>query len=122
MSLDQDLVKLVREVVKAELNSSRTNATEIVGRGGDTVLSSMGNIFIQPGTNKKAYYHETEVGSGSGSGVGGDVVANATRTVNKLVKWTNTTTKEIGNSGITDTGTNVTITLGTGGTLTITRV
>lgn len=68
MSLDQDLVKLVREVVKAELNNSRTNATEVVGRGGDTVLSSMGNIFIQPGTNKKAYYHETEIGSGSSIG------------------------------------------------------
>ncbi len=52
----------------------------------------------------------------------GDVVANSTITINKLTKWTNTTTKEIGNSGITDTGTSVTITLGTGGTLTITRV
>lgn len=68
MSLDQDLVRLVREVVKAEMNASRTNVTEIVGRGGDTVISSIKNIYLRPGVNGKAYYGDTEIGSGTSIG------------------------------------------------------
>jgi hypothetical protein len=70
MSLDQDLVRLVREVVKAELNNSRSDATEVVGRGGDTVISSIRNIYLRPGANGKAYYGDTEIGSGGGGGGG----------------------------------------------------
>jgi len=72
--IGQGLVKLVREVVRDEQNKVRTNTTELAGHGGDTVISSVGNIYIQPGTNKKAYYHDTEIGSGSGSGAGGTTV------------------------------------------------
>ena len=98
-SLDQDLLKLVREVVKAELNASRTNATEIVGRGGDTVISSMRNVYIRPGANGKAYYNDTEIGSGSGN-------SSISGTTNKIAKFTSASA--VGNSNVTDDGSNVT--------------
>lgn len=46
-----------------------------------------------------------ELASGAGSG---DVVANATRTLNTLTKWTDATNKIIGNSLLSDNGTTIT--------------
>lgn len=48
----------------------------------------------------------------SGGGGSGDVVANATRTSNRLTKWTDATNKEIGNALLSDDGTNVSLVSG----------
>ena len=63
MSIDQGLVKLVKAVVQAELNQHRSEATELIGKGGDTVISSRGNIILAPGNNKKVFYRDDEVGN-----------------------------------------------------------
>lgn len=45
--------------------------------------------------------------SATGGGGSGDVVANATRTLNRLTRWTDAAAKEIGNSLLSDNGINV---------------
>jgi hypothetical protein len=70
MTMEEDLARLVRETVKVEVeNHMRTRSSELIGRGGDVVLGGMGNIYLQPGVNKKAYYKGTEIGTGTGGGV-----------------------------------------------------
>ena len=67
MSMEEDLARLVRETVKAEVeNHMRTRSSELIGRGGDTIVGGMGNIYLQPGVNKKAYYKGTEIGISTG--------------------------------------------------------
>ncbi len=67
MSMEEDLTRLVRETVKVEVeNHMRIRSSELIGRGGDVVLGGMGNLYLQPGTNKKAYYKGIEIGIGTG--------------------------------------------------------
>lgn len=66
MSLEEDLVRLVKATVKEEVeNHLRMRASELSGRGGDTVVASMGDIHLQPGVGRRAYYKGIEIGSGS---------------------------------------------------------
>jgi hypothetical protein len=90
--MEEDLVRLVKATVKAEVdNQMRTRASEFIGRGGDTTIASDGNIWLQSGVNKKAYYKGVEIG-GSVSG-----------TTNKIAKFTSASA--IGNSNLSDNGT-----------------
>ena len=76
------------------------NGIQIYSGGSD---GNAGDVLYSGGT----YAYWAPPASGAG-----DVIANATRTTNYLTKWTNSGTKEIGNSQIYDNGTNVGI--GTG--------
>jgi hypothetical protein len=45
------------------------NVGGVAGRGGDTVISSMGDILLRTIGSHKAYYNGTEIGAGGGGGV-----------------------------------------------------
>jgi hypothetical protein len=103
MTMEEDLARLVRETVKAEVeNHMRTRSSELIGRGGDVVLGGMGNIYLQPGVNKKAYYKGTEIGTGAGSGGG----ITGSGTINYIPRFTGATA--IGDSHLVDNGSNIT--------------
>ena len=62
---DDDLVRLIREVVKQELSRhSRLATNELTSKTGDLNLTAMGNIHIDPANGKKAYYNGVEFGFG----------------------------------------------------------
>jgi hypothetical protein len=101
--MEEDLARLVRETVKVEVeNHMRTRSSELIGRGGDVVLGGMGNIYLQPGVNKKAYYKGTEIGTGGGGG--GTITGSGT--INYIPKFTGATA--IGNSHLIDDGSTIT--------------
>lgn len=113
---ERELVDIISELVRKEIAKQMIHVRGIDGRGGDTIISSTKNIYLTTLGGGKAYYNGTEIVAMSAPG---DVVKD-TATNNKLLKWTNASTKRAGNSNISDDGTNVTVTLGSGGKLIVT--
>lgn len=105
MSMEEDLTRLVQATVRTEVeNHMRTRSSEIIGRGGDVVLGGMGNIYLQPGVNKKAYYKGVEIGTGSGgTGISGS------GTLNYIPRFT--AASVIGDSHLVDDGSTITSSL-----------
>lgn len=72
--IDEELVRLIREVVRQEMKTARSSLSEIGGAGGTTVISSRGDIVLAPGVGRHAYYQKdsgrTEIGAGTGGGAG----------------------------------------------------
>ncbi len=101
---DDDLVRLIREIIKQEMSKhSRLGTNELTSKTGDLNLTAMGNIFISPPTGKKAYYNGVEILTGGG---GGGITGSGT--INYIPKFTGASA--IGNSSITDDGTTITTT------------
>lgn len=67
MTMEEDLVRLVKEIVKQEMDSQRVRTSEFVGRGGDTVISSRGNIYLTSGENKSIFANGVKIVTGSGA-------------------------------------------------------
>jgi len=65
-----------------------------------------GMHIYETDTDKLYYWTGAAWAERTGGGGAGDVVANATRNLNRLTKWTDATNKIIGNSSITDDGIN----------------
>jgi len=96
---DDDLVRLIREVVKQELSRhSRLATNELTSKTGDLNLTAMGNIHIDPANGKKAYYNGVEIGTSAGTITGSG-------TTNYLPKFTGASA--IGNSNLIDDGTDL---------------
>jgi len=87
--IDEDLVRLIREVVKQELKVSRATLSEIGGMGGNTVISSRGDIVISPGAGRHAFYQKESgrVELGSGGSIDGSGTAN------KVAKFSDANTR-----------------------------
>jgi|GEM_PF-6947708 len=100
MSFEDDLSRLVKAAVKSEVeNTMRTRSSEFIGRGGDVTIGGMGNIFLTPGLDKKAFYKGNEIITGAGaSGTG----ITGSGTANYLPRFSSAYV--IGNSHLTDDG------------------
>lgn len=68
MALPDELIRLIKETVRNEVkNAFMLNVGGIAGRGGDTVIASMGDILIRTMGTHKAKYNGTEIGTTSGT-------------------------------------------------------
>jgi hypothetical protein len=72
--IDEELVRLIRATIQDELRTARMKVPEFAGAGGNTVISSRGDIILTPGVGRHAYYQKDsgriEIGSGTGGGGG----------------------------------------------------
>ena len=105
---EKNLTIIIREEIRRALEGN-----DLKGRGGNTLITSSGDIDIVTKGSHVARYNGVVLGTGSGGTIDGSGTAN------KIMKFIDSNTA--GDSNIQDTGTNVTITLGASGTLTITR-
>lgn len=68
--IDEELVRLIRATIQDELRTSRIKVPELAGGGGNTVISSRGDIILTPGVGRHAYYQKdtgrVELGTGTG--------------------------------------------------------
>jgi hypothetical protein len=105
--IDEELVRLIRATIQDELRTARMKVPEFAGAGGNTVISSRGDIILTPGVGRHAYYQKdtgrTEIGSGGGGGGGG---ITGSGTTNYLPRFTGATA--IGNSHLIDDGSTIT--------------
>src|SRR3989337_2524251 len=67
MNLPDELVRLIEAVVEKRLNAGTLKASNITSAG-NLSLASMGDMYLQPGVNKKVYYKGVEIGTGGGGG------------------------------------------------------
>lgn len=65
MNVSEEIVKLIEAVVEKKVNAQMLKVKSIVSAG-DLSLTGMGNVRLQTGIGKKAYYNGTEIGTGSG--------------------------------------------------------
>lgn len=96
--ITEDDIRAIRAVVKDEMDKMRMKVSEFSGRGSHTVISSLGDIVLQPGNGCRAIYKNAEIGSGSGSGT-----IDGSGTAGYIPKLTDTDT--IGNSLLSESGT-----------------
>lgn len=63
----EQLIRTIRAVVQQEMQkNSRLNVSSIEGKGGNTTISSWGDIHIRTMSGFKAYYNGIEIGTASG--------------------------------------------------------
>ncbi len=58
MTTDEELNRLIDEHLERKLRATRIKVSELAGSGGNTVISSRGDITLAPGVGRHAYYQK----------------------------------------------------------------